>query len=133
MKTDNGTPIDVTLVSEESHDQREGLPPPKPRPEPPPVRARTPKAPVTPMEGDLVAERYRIGPVIGAGGMGIVYRATHVELETTVALKVIRPDLAQSSSIWRRFSREARALGALQNRHVVRVSDAGTLSSGLRY
>jgi len=65
--------------------------------------------------------------------MGIVYRATHVELGATVALKVIRPDLAQSSSIWRRFSREARALGALQNRHVVRVNDAGTLSSGLRY
>jgi serine/threonine-protein kinase len=65
--------------------------------------------------------------------MGIVYRATHVELGTAVALKVIRPDMARNSSIWRRFSREARALGALSNRHVVRVNDAGTLASGLRY
>jgi serine/threonine-protein kinase len=83
--------------------------------------------------GDIVAERYRIGPVIGAGGMGIVYKAQHVELGTWVAIKVIRPDIAQNSSLWRRFAREARALAALHNKHVVRVHDAGTLASGLRY
>jgi serine/threonine-protein kinase len=83
--------------------------------------------------GDIVAERYRVGPVIGAGGMGIVYKAQHIELGTPVAIKVIRPDIAQNSSLWRRFAREARALAALHNKHVVRVHDAGTLSSGLRY
>jgi eukaryotic-like serine/threonine-protein kinase len=83
--------------------------------------------------GELVAERYRMGPVIGAGGMGIIYKAQHIELGTSVAFKVIRPDIARNSSAWRRFSREARALGALHNRHVVRVHDAGTLASGLRY
>ena len=83
--------------------------------------------------GDLVAERYRVGPVVGAGGMGIVYKARHVELGTWVAIKVIRPDIAQNSSLWRRFAREARALAALHNKHVVRVHDAGTLPSGLRY
>jgi serine/threonine-protein kinase len=83
--------------------------------------------------GDIVAERYRIGPVIGAGGMGIVYKAQHIELGTWVAIKVIRPDIAQNSSLWRRFAREARALAALHNKHVVRVHDAGTLPSGLRY
>jgi len=85
------------------------------------------------VSGDIVAERYRIGPVIGAGGMGIVYKAQHVELGTWVAIKVIRPDIAQNSSLWRRFAREARALAALHNKHVVRVHDAGTLTSGLRY
>jgi serine/threonine-protein kinase len=130
MKIESGTEMDVTLVSEGQDEPL--LPPPKPAAEPV-VRARDPKAPLTPAEGDLVAERYRVGPVIGAGGMGIVYRATHVELGTAVALKVIRPDMARNSSIWRRFSREARALGALSNRHVVRVNDAGTLASGLRY
>jgi serine/threonine-protein kinase len=85
------------------------------------------------VSGDIVAERYRIGPVIGAGGMGIVYKALHVELGTPVAIKVIRPDIAQNSSLWRRFAREARALAALHNKHVVRVHDAGTLPSGLRY
>jgi serine/threonine protein kinase len=83
--------------------------------------------------GDIVADRYEVGPVIGAGGMGIVYKARHIELGTWVAVKVIRPDIAQNSSLWRRFAREARALAALHNKHVVRVHDAGTLPSGLRY
>jgi serine/threonine protein kinase len=83
--------------------------------------------------GDVVADRYEVGPVIGAGGMGIVYKARHIELGTWVAVKVIRPDIAQNSSLWRRFAREARALAALHNKHVVRVHDAGTLPSGLRY
>jgi serine/threonine-protein kinase len=65
--------------------------------------------------------------------MGIVYKARHIELGTWVALKVIRPDIAQNSSLWRRFAREARALAALHNKNVVRVHDAGTLPSGLRY
>ncbi|HTV24593.1 MAG TPA: serine/threonine-protein kinase [Polyangiaceae bacterium] len=83
--------------------------------------------------GDIVADRYRVGPAIGAGGMGVVYKAQHIELGTWVAIKVIRPDIAQNSSLWRRFAREARALAALHNKHVVRVHDAGTLPSGLRY
>src|SRR5688572_2647085 len=83
--------------------------------------------------GDVVADRYEVGPVIGAGGMGIVYKARHIELGTWVAVKVIRPDIAQNSSLWRRFAREARALAALHNKNVVRVHDAGTLPSGLRY
>src|SRR5688572_1512765 len=83
--------------------------------------------------GDVVADRYEVGPVIGAGGMGIVYKARHIELGTWVAVKVIRPDIAQNSSLWRRFAREARALAALHNKHVVRVHDAGTLPSGLRF
>jgi len=84
-------------------------------------------------QGDIVAERYQLDQVIGAGGMGIVYKARHLQLGTWVALKVIRPDIAQNSSLWRRFAREARALAALHNKHVVRVHDAGTLPSGLRY
>jgi serine/threonine protein kinase len=84
-------------------------------------------------QGEIVAERYTVGPVIGAGGMGIVYKAKHIGLGTPVALKVIRPDIARNGSVWRRFAREARALAALHNRHVVRVHDAGTLPSGLRY
>jgi eukaryotic-like serine/threonine-protein kinase len=89
--------------------------------------------PPTLVIGDIVADRYRVGHVIGAGGMGIVYKAQHVELGTSVAIKVIRPDIAQNSSLWRRFAREARALAALHNKNVVRVHDAGTLPSGLRY
>jgi serine/threonine protein kinase len=83
--------------------------------------------------GELVAERYRVGRIIGAGGKGIVYEAQHIGLNRPVALKVIRPDIARDSSVWRRFSREARALGALHNKHVVRILDYGMLDSGLTY
>ena len=101
-------------------------------PAPVPItRSATPPSPLA--LGDVVAERYRIEAVIGSGGMGIVYEAKHVSLGTKVAVKVIRPDIAQNSSLWKRFAREARALAALHNKHVVRVHDAGTLPSGLRY
>jgi serine/threonine-protein kinase len=83
--------------------------------------------------GARVAEHYEVGPIIGAGATGLVYKARHVELGQLVALKVIRPDIARDSSLWRRFARESRALAALHNKHVVRVHDAGTLASGLRY
>jgi serine/threonine protein kinase len=130
MKTgDCGESIHKTLVS--------GSPPPADGQQRPPGEAGGADAGtsehLTILPGQVVAGRYRLGPVIGAGGMGIVYKAQHVELETWVALKVIRPDIARNSSIWRRFSREARALAALHNKHVVRVHDAGTLESGLRY
>lgn len=49
--------------------------------------------------GDIVADRYRVEAVIGAGGMGIVYKAKHLELDTWVAIKVIRPDIARNSSL----------------------------------
>jgi serine/threonine protein kinase len=83
--------------------------------------------------GARVAEHYEVGPIIGAGRLGIVYKARHVELGQLVALKVIRPDVARDPIAWRRFSKDARALAALHNEHVVRVHDAGTLDSGLRY
>jgi serine/threonine protein kinase len=83
--------------------------------------------------GARVAEHYEVGPIIGAGALGIVYKARHVELGQLVALKVIRPDVARDPVAWHRFSKDARALAALHNEHVVRVHDAGTLDSGLRY
>lgn len=83
--------------------------------------------------GARVAGRYEVGPIFAVGGMGVVYKARHIELGQLVALKVLRPDMARNGAIWRRFSREARALSALHNKHVVRVHDAGTLRSGLRY
>lgn len=124
---ESGTKLDVTLVSDE-----QTVAPLRPGAD---VEVSTPDTDLYPalVQGEIVAERYRLGPVIGAGGMGIVYKAQHLELGTWVAFKVIRPDIARNSSIWRRFSREARALAALHNKNVVRVHDAGTLESGLRY
>jgi serine/threonine-protein kinase len=98
-----------------------------------PVHPRGSSDPLILPPGALVAERYEVGPIIGAGALGIVYKARQVGLDRLVALKVIRPDAARDAAAMRHFAREARALSALHNEHIVRVHDAGTLGSGLPY
>ena len=66
---------------------------------------------------------YRIEARIGRGGMGVVYRAHHLNLEREAAVKIIAPDLAESSGFRERFTREARiaaALAAPEHRHRLR-------------
>jgi serine/threonine-protein kinase len=70
---------------------------------------------------------YRIEAVIGAGGMGIVYRArdTRPKLDRIVAVKVLTPDLRNDPELLRRFEREGRALAALNHPHICAVFDVG--------
>ncbi len=63
--------------------------------------------------------------LIGQGGMAAVYRATQTRLDRVVALKVMRPDLAKEPQFAERFVREARALAALSNQHVLAIHDFG--------
>jgi serine/threonine-protein kinase len=79
------------------------------------------------------SERYRMDGLLGWGGMGLVYRATHVLLDVPVALKVLRPELAESADRVASFFDEARWLGALSSDHIVRVVDAGWLDTGLPF
>ncbi|MGI8996697.1 MAG: serine/threonine protein kinase, partial [Pyrinomonadaceae bacterium] len=57
--------------------------------------------------GQTLAGKYRIEERINEGGMGAVYRATHVLMEKTVAIKVLHPSLAADEKIVARFTREA--------------------------
>ena len=68
---------------------------------------------------------YRILGVVGAGGMGIVFRAHDPHLERIVALKVMLPGLAASATARQRFLREARAAAAIQHDRVVAVYQVG--------
>lgn len=77
--------------------------------------------------GQLVAERYRVDHVIGAGGMGVVLAATHLDLRQPVAIKVLRDANAEAIA---RFQREARLIVRLKSVHVARVFDVGTLDDG---
>jgi serine/threonine protein kinase len=83
-------------------------------------RARSPVAP-----GDVVGGKYRVEKVLGAGGMGVVVAATHVDLGQAVALKFILPELVAGKGAIERFMREARAAVRLKSEHVARVYDVG--------
>ncbi len=67
---------------------------------------------------------YRVDALIARGGMGVVYRATHLALERPVALKVIASHLAEDESFRERFLRESRIAARLEHPNVVPVLDA---------
>lgn len=99
--------------------------------EPPPDSAPPSSAPAR--TGELIDGRYLLGDRIAYGGMGVVYAATHLDLDRPVALKFIRAELADDSVIVARFLNEARSVARLGNEHVARVLDFGKLPSGVPY
>src|SRR6185436_11753084 len=83
--------------------------------------------------GELVAGKYRVDRVLGAGGMGIVVAAEHTQLGQRVALKFLHLETCEDPDIVERFLREARAAVQIQSEHVSRVLDVGRLDSGMPY
>jgi serine/threonine-protein kinase len=77
--------------------------------------------------GTLVDGRYRIDGILGAGGMGRVYRAEHTGIGRYVAIKMLHADLGHNSEAAARFQREAMASGRLDHPNIVGVSDFGVL------
>ena len=80
--------------------------------------------PGLPVEGDTFG-RYLVHGRIGRGGMGFVLRATQLDLDRTVALKLLSPQLMDVDDSVERFRREAMSLARLESQHVVQVYDAG--------
>jgi hypothetical protein len=75
--------------------------------------------------GDLVAGRYRIARMLGEGGMGEVYEATDLELDTRVALKTIRSQIASDRRAVERFKREITIARRITHPNVCRLFDLG--------
>lgn len=75
---------------------------------------------------------YEVGGEIGRGGMGVVLKGYHAELNRPVAIKILSPRLATSSAARRRFAREARAAAAIASEHVVPIYAVDTWK-GLPY
>ena len=73
--------------------------------------------------GTLLVERYRIVEPLGAGGMGVVYRARDEKLEREVAIKMLQPGVLTGEEARARFRREARALAKLNHAHIAAVHD----------
>lgn len=80
--------------------------------------------------GDILAGKYRVDRILGAGGMGVVVAATHEALEQKVAIKFLLPTMVENSDLVRRFLREGRAAGKLKSEHVAKVIDVGSLETG---
>ncbi len=75
--------------------------------------------------GQVLDEKYRLERLLGRGGMGAVYLATHLGTERYVALKLIAPQFMRNEEFVARFKREARAAGRLRHPNVVDVTDFG--------
>src|SRR3954466_13974311 len=68
---------------------------------------------------------HRIEEIAGRGGMGVVYRATELGLDRTVALKLITPALAGDPEFRARFVRESRAAASIEHPNVIPIFSAG--------
>ena len=73
--------------------------------------------------GTVLADRFRIESTLGMGGMGVVYRATDLTLDVPVALKLLRPELAQRADAFERFRDELLLARQVSHPHVVRIHD----------
>jgi len=83
--------------------------------------------------GLIVAGKFRLDSLIGRGGMGSVWSATHLGLGHQIAIKLVSREFVRSPAALRRFDAEAKAVARLQSRHVVQVYDNGALDDGTPY
>src|SRR5262245_12515984 len=75
--------------------------------------------------GRILSERYRLVHPVGQGSQASVWVAEHLALNTTVAVKLIDPELAKKDDARERFRREATAAAQLRSAHVVQIIDHG--------
>src|SRR6266850_2065915 len=90
-------------------------------------------APVDPLVGHTLDDKYRLEARLGIGGMGTVYRARHWLIDRPVAVKVLNPRFVEDEAARTRFRREAKACGRLQHVNAVTVTDFGTSQDGYVY
>lgn|GEM_PF-2114829 len=81
----------------------------------------------------VIDGKYRLEQLIAHGGMGSVYRATHLQLERAVAIKILRAEYLADPAVSERFNREARAAARLKHPNIVAVYDFGILPNGGAY
>jgi len=92
-----------------------------------------PTAPVDPLVGHTLDEKYYLEARLGIGGMGTVYRARHLLIDRPVAVKVLNQRFVEDEAARTRFHREARAAGRLQHTNAVTVTDFGESQDGYVY
>jgi eukaryotic-like serine/threonine-protein kinase len=88
---------------------------------------------IDPLLGRVFEGKYRLDERLGGGGMGTVYRATHLLIDRAVALKVLSQRFVGDQTAQQRFRREARAAGRMQHPNAVTVTDFGATEDGYLY
>ena len=83
--------------------------------------------------GQVIAQRYRLGRLLGWGGMGMVFEAEHVAIRRRLAVKLLHATFIEIQDAARRFEREAVTAGRLRHPNCVEVSDFGQLDDGSLY
>lgn len=94
----------------------------RPPPPPPPV---PPPPPLPTEDAGTRLGGYRLDAVLGQGGMGVVYRVTHLKLDRPAAMKLIAPQYAREPGFRERFERESLIAGSIDHPNVIPVYDAG--------
>src|SRR5262245_26515937 len=80
--------------------------------------------------GDMIAGKYLVERVLGAGGMGVVVAARHVDLGDLRAIKVMRAKALGNADLLERFRREAWVASRVKSEHIVKVYDLGGFDVG---
>jgi len=83
--------------------------------------------------GRVLNNRYSVGPKIGEGGFGAVFKGTQLSTGREVALKVLHPQSVSDKTVVARFRREAEACSKLRNRHTVITFDFDETEDGILY
>ena len=82
--------------------------------------------------GTVIGSRYEIIQLLGAGGMGAVYKARDIEIGRFVAFKVIRPEFARDRNIIERFKQELLLASQVTHKNVIRIFDLGE-ADGMKF
>lgn len=83
--------------------------------------------------GSVLSSKYKLSRMLGEGGMGAVYEATHMVLGTRVAVKVLHQDLARRAGLIDRFLQEAMVAARIRSENVVHVMDVERSSEGYAF
>ena len=83
--------------------------------------------------GRVLDGRYRLDKILNEGGMGIIFEGTQLSVSRKIAIKILRPTLADDADLMQRFSQEVEVVGTMSHANIVSLIDAGKDSAGLMF
>ncbi|MBS2018675.1 MAG: serine/threonine protein kinase [Deltaproteobacteria bacterium] len=86
-----------------------------------------------PEVGEVLDSKYKLTERIGEGGMGVVFQGEHLLLQSTIAIKCLKPELAMEPAALARFLQEARLAASIESEHSTRIHDVGTTPTGVPF